>query len=138
MPTRHAITSFLVCFSFFFNLFIFNWRIIALQYCVGFCHTSMNQPSVYICAPFLSPASHLPAHPTPLGCHRAPNLSSVSHTANFHWLSNFIYSNVYVSVPLSQSVPSSPSPHCVHKSVCYGTVFLLHLGRVYSLYDEPW
>ena len=23
---------------FFFNLFIFNWRIIALQYCVGFCH----------------------------------------------------------------------------------------------------
>ena len=22
------------------NLFIFNWRIIALQYCVGFCHTS--------------------------------------------------------------------------------------------------
>ena len=25
--------------SFFFK-FIFNWRIIALQYCVGFCHTS--------------------------------------------------------------------------------------------------
>ena len=21
-------------------LFIFNWRVIALQYCVGFCHTS--------------------------------------------------------------------------------------------------
>ena len=26
---------------FFSFLFIFNWRIIALQYCVGFCHTSM-------------------------------------------------------------------------------------------------
>ena len=25
---------------YFFNLFIFNWRIIALQYCVGFYHTS--------------------------------------------------------------------------------------------------
>ena len=26
--------------SFFNNLFIFNWRITALQFCVGFCHTS--------------------------------------------------------------------------------------------------
>ena len=25
---------------YFFNLFIFNWRIIALQYCLGFCHTT--------------------------------------------------------------------------------------------------
>ena len=25
---------------FFKNLFIFNWRIIALQYCIGFCQTS--------------------------------------------------------------------------------------------------
>ena len=25
----------------FFEKFIFNWRIIALQYCVGFCHTSI-------------------------------------------------------------------------------------------------
>ena len=28
-------------FFFFKNLFIFNWKIIALQYCVGFCHISM-------------------------------------------------------------------------------------------------
>ena len=27
-----------VCF-FTFQLYIFNWRIIVLQYCVGFCHT---------------------------------------------------------------------------------------------------
>ena len=24
-----------------FLIFIFNWRIIALQYCIGFCHTPM-------------------------------------------------------------------------------------------------
>ena len=29
---------FFVCF--YLNLFIFNWRIIALQCCVGFCDTS--------------------------------------------------------------------------------------------------
>ena len=31
----------------------------------------------------------LPPHPAPLGCHRALDLSSLPHTANFHWLSNF-------------------------------------------------
>ena len=30
----------MVCDPSFFNLFIFNWRIIALQYSVGFCHMS--------------------------------------------------------------------------------------------------
>ena len=28
------------CYYYFFNLFIFNWSIVALQCCVGFCHTS--------------------------------------------------------------------------------------------------
>ena len=32
-----------------------------------------------------------PPHPTPLGCHRAPDLSSLCHSANFHWLSKFTY-----------------------------------------------
>ena len=36
------------------NLFIFNWRIIALQYCVGFCQTSIwvNHKYTYV-TPFL-------------------------------------------------------------------------------------
>ena len=39
--TFNPVFSFLCCNSyFFFNLFIFNWRIIVLQNCVGFCHTS--------------------------------------------------------------------------------------------------
>ena len=57
--------------------------------------------------------------PTPshlLGCHRAPDLSFLSHTANFHRLSNFTYGNVYVSMLLSQFVPSSLSPTV---SPCY-------------------
>ena len=39
--------------------------------------------------PPLEPSSCMPPHPTPLGCHRAPDLSSVRQTANSHWLSNF-------------------------------------------------
>ena len=35
---------------YFFNLFIFNWRIIALQYCIGSCHTStwISQRYTYV------------------------------------------------------------------------------------------
>ena len=49
--------------------------------------SAMNQPQVDIHPlPFKTP-SHLPLHPTPLGCHRAPGLGSLHHTGNFHQLS---------------------------------------------------
>ena len=35
--------------------------------------------------------------PTPLGYHRAPDLSSLHRTVNFRWLSDFPYRNVHVS-----------------------------------------
>ena len=54
-------------FSFFLK-FIFNWRIIALQYCVGFCH-------------ILTWISH-PSHPS--GSSQSPGLSFLSHIANSH------------------------------------------------------
>ena len=47
--------------------------------------------------------------PNPASFHRAPDLSSLHHTANFHWLSNFPYGDVYVSMLVSQSIPLSPS-----------------------------
>ena len=99
-------------FFFFFlnlNLFIFNWRIIALPYCVGFCkHPHESAMAIYMPLPH-EPPSPFPLQPPALRCHRAPDLSSLSHTANFHWLSNFTYSNVYVSTLLSQFIPPSPS-----------------------------
>ena len=49
----------------FFNLFIFNWRIIALQYCVGFCHISAWSSHRYKYVPCL--LSSPPPHSTPLG-----------------------------------------------------------------------
>ena len=54
-------------------------------------YISMNQSEVYTC-----PLP--PEPPSPLGCQRALNLSSLCHTANAHWLSNFTYGNVYVSM----------------------------------------
>ena len=57
--------------SSFFNLFIFNWRIIALQYCVVFCQTSVWISHRYNTS-LPSWNSHpLPSRPTPLSCYRA-------------------------------------------------------------------
>ena len=39
------------------------------------------------CVSLPPPTAHLPSQPTLLDCHRAPDLSSLHHTANFHWLS---------------------------------------------------
>ena len=94
---------------YFLNLFIFNWRIIALQYCSLPC-INMSQPQVYTCLLPLEPPSHLPPYTTSLGCHGALDLSSLHHTANSYWLSNVTYGNIYVSVLHSQFVPPSPSP----------------------------
>ena len=46
---------------FFFKLFIFNWRIIALQYCVGFSHETIwiNHRYMYVTSLLnLPPTSH--------------------------------------------------------------------------------
>ena len=57
----------------FLNLFNFNWRIIALQYCVGFCHTAAWISHRYTYVPSLL---NLPptSHPSRLlqRCYRAP------------------------------------------------------------------
>ena len=67
------------CFSFFLK-FILNWRIIVLQYCVGFCHMSTWTSHSYMSPPSWT-SSHLLLHPTPIGCHRALGLSSLHHAA---------------------------------------------------------
>ena len=72
--------------SWFFklHLFIYNWRIIALQCCVfGFCQTSAGIGHIYTYVPSLlnplPPPS--PSHPSWL---QSPSLGFLSHTANSH------------------------------------------------------
>ena len=87
-------------------------------------------------------------HPTLLDCHRAADLGSLPHTASFHWLSNFTYGNVYVSVLLSQFVPSSPPAtvstgcslclclHCRPSNRFISTIFLdfIYMVNTQSLF----
>ena len=42
-----------ICCNFLKHLIIFNWRISALQYCLGFCHTSVQISHGCTCVPSL-------------------------------------------------------------------------------------
>ena len=73
----------LLLFPFFFFL-NFTRRIIALQYCVGFCHTSTWISHRYTYAPPLdSLLSPIPSYP-PMLSHST--CFDLHHAANFHWL----------------------------------------------------
>ena len=74
------------CVLFFF-FFYFNWRLITLQYCGGFCHTFTLISHGCTCVPHPEPLSHLPSHPIPQGHPSAPALSTLSHASNLDWRS---------------------------------------------------
>ena len=66
-PCLLVTTSYLLSFE-----FTFNWRIIALQCSIDFCHATVwISPSIHISALFWTslPPTH---HPTALRCYRAP------------------------------------------------------------------
>ena len=91
-----------------FDLFIFRWRMTALQYCVGVCHTStwISHRCTHIPLP-LEPPSHSPPH-SPLYVVTEP-LFELKSQNKFPLGIYFIYGSVHVSTILSQFIPPSPS-----------------------------
>ena len=73
---------FLMFIIFLHSFYLFNWRLITLQYCGGFCHTLTWISHGYTCVPHPEPRSHLPPHPIPLGHPSAPALRALSHASN--------------------------------------------------------
>ena len=70
--------------------------------------------SIYMSSPSWT---SLPPRTALLGYHRAPDLSFLPHTEDYHWLSNFTYGNACVSMVLSQFVLLSPSRS--ESTVCF-------------------
>ena len=104
----------------FFNYFIyFNWRLITLQYCSGFCHTLTWISHGNTCVPHPETPSHLSPHPISQGHPSAMALSALSHPSNLGWrsISHIVLYNSNVSVLFSQILPPSPSP-TESKSLC--------------------
>ena len=95
---------------FFLFKCIFNWRIIALQCYIGFCHTTMwishKHTYVHSLLNLFSPP-HLPSD-----CHRPPGWAP-TQLAQLP-TSCFTHGRVYMPVILSQFIPPSFS-HYVHR-----------------------
>ena len=72
MPPQHFFFFWMLSFIFF----LISWRLIALQYCSGFCHTLTWISHEFTCIPHPDPPSHLPLHPIPLGLPSAPGSST--------------------------------------------------------------
>ena len=108
LETRHSLPWRMIFKKqYFFNLFGFNWRIIALQYCIGFCHTSTWISHRYTYVPL--PLTSLPLTPSHSSrSSQSPGLSSLSHTAHSHRLS-ILHMAVYM-LPC-YSLHSSPHLH---------------------------
>ena len=92
-----------------YKFIYFNWRLITLQYCIGFAiqwHESTTGVHVFL---ILNPP------PTSLP---TPSLGSFQCTSPKHPVScvelglliRFTYDNMHVSMPFSQIIPPSPSP----------------------------
>ena len=91
-----------------FYLFIyFNWRLVTLQYCGGFCRTLTLISHGCTCVTHPKLPSHLSPLPIPLGCPSALALSALFHASNLDWSS---ISHIVIYMFHSSSLKSSCPP----------------------------
>ena len=115
----------LLCHLFFFleELLLkkkINWRIIALQNFMVFCHTSTRISHRYTYVPSLPDLSPMALPTLPFSLSQSSCLSSLSHTANSHWLSVLHRILLSFYVTLSIYFPFSLlSSHLLHRCVLY-------------------
>ena len=109
--TRHCLSR-----NYFF---FFNWRLITLQYCTGFCHTLTWISHGCTCVSQPELPSHFPPHPIPQDHPSAPVLSSLSHASNLDRRSvshRIIYMFQRYSLKSSRPhlLPQSPKDCSIH------------------------
>ena len=118
----------------------FNWRLITLQHCGGFCHTFTWISHGCTCVPHPEPPSHLSPHPIPQGHPSASSLSALSHASNLDWRSvshTIIYMSQCYSLKSSHPrlLPPSPKVYSLHLclSCClaYRVIITIFLNSIY-------
>ena len=120
-------------------IYLFNWRLITLQYCGGFCHTLTWISHGCTCVfPILN---HLLPHPIPQGHPSAPAQCNILfHALNLDWwsiLHMIIYMFQCYSLKLSHPclLPQSPkvcSLHlCLFCCLAYRVIITICLNSIY-------
>ena len=93
-----------------FKFIYFNWRLITLQYCSGFCHTFIRISHGFTRVSYPEPPSHLPLHPIPSGPSQCTSPEHPVSCIKPGLVICFTCDNIHVSMLLSQIIPPSPSP----------------------------
>ena len=94
----------------FFLIIYFNWRLITLQYCSGFCRTLTWISHGCTCVPHPeTPPTSLPI-PHPLGSSQCTSPEHPVSCIEPGLSIRFTYDSLHVSVPFSHTIPPSPSP----------------------------
>ena len=110
---------FLIFFKLFLNLF--NWRLITLQYCIGFAiHQHESTMGAHVFPILNAPPS--PYHPS--GSSQCTSPEPPVSCIKPRLVIRFIYDIIHVSMPFSQIIPLSPSP-TESKRLFYTSVSLL-------------
>ena len=120
-----------MCFSitgfFFFNINLFNWRLITLQYGIGFAiHQHESATGVHV-FPILNPLPP-PSLYHPSGSSQCTSPEHPVSCIEPGLVIRFTYDIIHVSMSFSQIIPPSPSP-TESKRLFYTSVSLL-LSRI--------
>ena len=123
-----------------YKFIYFNWRLITLQYCIGFAtHQHESATGVHL-FPILSPASHLPPRTIPLGHPSAPAPSILYPASKLDW--RFVsYMIVYMfqchspksshPLPLPQSLKVCSIHLCHFCCLTYKVIVTIFLNSIY-------
>ena len=109
----------LICF-----LIYFNWRLITLQYCSGFCHTLIWISHGCTCVPHPEPPLAPPSPCHPSGSSQCTSPEHPVSCIEPGLAIDFICDTIHVSILLSHIIPPSPSP-TESKRLFYTSVSLL-------------
>ena len=136
---RRILNKLIVNLFFSFFKIYFNWRLITLQYCIGFAiHQHESATGVHM-LPILNP---LPP-PSPYHPSGSSQCISPEHPVSCiepGLVTHFIYDIIHVSMPFSQIIPPSPSPieskdcsiHlCLFCCLTYRVIVAIFLNSIY-------
>ena len=119
--------------SFKYKFIYFNWRLITLQYCIGFAiHQHESTMGIHVFPILNPPPSPSPYHPSGSSQCTSPEhpVSCIESGLEIH----FTYDNIHVSMPFSQIMPPSPSP-TESKRLLYTSMSLL-LSCIQGYHDH--
>ena len=120
LPAHHFLF-----YIYIYKFIYFNWRLITLQYCIGFAiHQHESATGIHV-FPILNPP------PSPYHRSGSSQCTSPKHPVSCiepGLAIHFIYDIIHVSMSFSQIIPPSPSP-TESKRLFYTSVSLL-LSRI--------